>query len=115
MQYDPSASPIYNYNSNMSTKQELEKISNICSEELTRYRYNKDLKISDKFRKGKVAGLAYSLELIYYIFEKEKRLKQEFLERLEAQIKDVQDLNDGDYKKGLEEALEWVEKLSKNS
>ena len=73
MQYDPSASPIYNYNSNMSTKQELEKISNICSEELTRYRYNKDLKISDKFRKGKVAGLAYSLELIYYIFEKEKR------------------------------------------
>ncbi|MDX9744777.1 MAG: hypothetical protein RBT59_13225 [Arcobacteraceae bacterium] len=96
----------------MNTKQELEKISEQCLSELTVYKYNKGLNISDKFRKGKVTALSYVLELIYHFFQRDKLLKQEFNNILSSQIKEAQDLKDGDYKQGLDDALNWVAKLS---
>jgi len=62
----------------MDTKKLLENISNNCSSELSKYKYNKGLNISDKYRKGKVTSYQYVLDLIYHFFEKERLLKIEF-------------------------------------
>jgi len=43
----------------MDTKKLLEEISNNCSAELSKYKYNKGLDISDKYRKGKVTSYQY--------------------------------------------------------
>ena len=40
----------------MDTKKLLENISNNCSSELTKYKFNKGLDISEKYRKGKVTS-----------------------------------------------------------
>jgi len=60
----------------MDTKKLLEHISNNCSSELSKYKYNKGLDISDKYRKGKVTSYQYVLDLIYHFFEKERLLKK---------------------------------------
>jgi hypothetical protein len=38
----------------MNTKLKLEEISNTCLSELTKYKFNKGLDISDKYRRGKI-------------------------------------------------------------
>lgn len=96
----------------MNTKKELEAISEKCLSELTIYKFNKGLDVSDKFRKGKITGLSYVLDLIYHFYERDKQLKQEFNNILSTQINDIQHLNDNDFKKGLNEALSWVAELS---
>ena len=40
----------------MDTKKLLEHISNNCSSQLTKYKFNKGLDISDKYRKGKITS-----------------------------------------------------------
>ena len=54
----------------MDTKKLLENISNNCSSELTKYKFNKVLDISEKYRKGKVTSYTFVLDLIYHFFEK---------------------------------------------
>ena len=98
----------------MNTKLELEELSERCSEQLTKYKYNKGLDVSDKYRKGKITALSYILELIYHFFERDKLLKKEFNEILASQINDAKSLNDGDYKKALNETLNWISELIKN-
>mgnify|MGYP006863444332 FL=1 len=98
----------------MNTKKELEELSERCLEQLTKYKFNKGLEISDKFRKGKITALSYTIELIYHFFEKDKLLKKEFNDILSNQINDAQSLKDGDYKKALDETLNWISELSKN-
>lgn len=93
----------------MSTKKLLEEISTNCLDELTRYKYAKHLNISEKSRKGKIAALEYTLNLIYHFYQKDKSLEEEFKEMLSFQIMDVQSLKDGDYKDGITEILTWAQ------
>ena len=98
----------------MSTKKLLEEISNDCLSEITRYRFNKSLDISDKYRKGKITSLQYILDLIYHFYEKDKQLKIEFNNILSSQIEDISKLKSGDYQQGINEVLTWTQsKLNK--
>ena len=92
----------------MNTKLLLEDISEDCLSQLTKYKFNKGLDISDKYRKGKVTSLQYVLDLIYHFYEKDKLLKIEFENLLDSQMKEISDLKDGDYKNGVIEILSWI-------
>ena len=92
----------------MNTKLLLEDISEDCLSQLTKYKYNKGLNISEKYRKGKVTSLQYVLDLIYHFYEKDKQMKIEFENLLDSQMKEISDLNDGDYKNGVIEILSWI-------
>ena len=92
----------------MNTKELLENISTNCLDQLTKYKYNKNLNISDKYRKGKITALTYTLDLIYHFYEKDRLLKKEFEHLLSEQIKDSSKLKNGDYKKGIDEILNWT-------
>ena len=91
-----------------STKDLLETISTNCLDQLTVYKYSKNLKVSEKYKKGKIAALEYTLDLIYHFYQKDAKLKQEFEDILSSQIEDLVILKDGDYKEGLTQSLEWA-------
>lgn len=97
----------------MSTKILLEAISTNCLSQLTKYRFNKQLDISDKYRAGKIASFEYVQELIYYFYERDAQLKQEFQDIIKTQVLDTHSLKDGDYKKGMGETLNWISKQIK--
>ena len=92
----------------MDTKQLLENISNNCSSELSKYKYNKGLDISDKYRKGKVTSYQYVLDLIYHFFEKERLLKIEFESIISDEMDKISTLKSGDYQRGINEVLSEI-------
>lgn len=92
----------------MDTKKLLEDISEECHAELTRYKFNESLNISDKYRKGKVTSYEYVLDLIYYFFQKDRDLKIEFETMLNQQMEYIDSLNNGDYKNGINDVLNWT-------
>ena len=91
-----------------STKLVLEKISEDLSSELTKYKYNKSINISDKYRKGKISSITYIQDLVYYFFQRDKELMLEFESIIDTQIETINSLNDGDYKKSAIEVLKGV-------
>lgn len=93
---------------NYSTKILLEEISDNCYSQLTKYKFNKSLTVSDKYRKGKIDSLSYVMDLIYHFYEKDKQLKIEFENLLDDQIEVSDNLKDGDYKEGISEILSWI-------
>ena len=89
-----------------SSRQFLELVSNYCSNQLTYYKYNKHtLMISDKYRSGRVTALNYIQELTFYYFQKEELLRQQFISDLTRQIAHTASLQEGDYKKGIHDAI----------
>lgn len=92
-----------------SSKELLEYISRHCTNQLTYYRYNRHaLMISDKYRSGRVTALNYVQELTLYYFRKENNLKEEFRRELDLQIHAMAYLYDGDYRRGIVDALHNV-------
>jgi len=96
----------------MSTKKLLEDISTNCLSQLTKYKFNKQLDVSDKYRAGKLASLDYIQQLIYYFYERDRELKKEFQEIIEKQIIDAHKLKEGDYQTAVTETLKWVQEQS---
>jgi hypothetical protein len=93
----------------MYTKELLETISKNVSNELTHYKFNKNtLIVSDKYRKGRVAALEYTLELIYFFMQQDKQIKEQFHHTLLLQLQETQMLRDGEYQKGLHDALQSI-------
>ena len=92
----------------MDTKKLLEIISEDCLAQLTKYKYNKGLNISEKYRKGKITSLQYILDLIYYFYEKDRLLKIEFKNIISTQIEDTSLLKDADYQRAIKEVLSWT-------
>ncbi len=92
----------------MDTKKLLENISNNCSSELSKYKYNKGLDISDKYRKGKVTSYTFVLDLIYHFFEKERLLKIEFESIISDEMDKISTLKNGDYQRGINEVLSEI-------
>jgi hypothetical protein len=92
----------------MDTKKLLEHISNSCSSQLTKYKYNKGLDISDKYRKGKVTSYQYVLDLIYHFFEKDRLLKIEFESIISKELDNASMLKNGDYQRGINEVLSEI-------
>jgi len=92
----------------MDTKKLLENISNNCSSELSKYKYNKGLDISDKYRKGKVTSYQYVLDLIYHFFEKDRLLKMEFESIITKELDNTSLLKNGDYRNGINEVLSEI-------
>lgn len=87
----------------MDTKKLLEHISNNCSSELYKYKYNQGLDISDKYRKGKITSYTYVLDLIYHFFEKERLLKIEFESIISKEMDNISTLKNSNYQRGINE------------
>jgi len=92
----------------MDTKKLLENISEDCLSQLTKYKYNKGLDVSEKYRKGKITSYQYVLDLIYHFYEKDRLLKIEFENIISSQIDNTYQLKEGDYRNGINEVLSEI-------
>ncbi len=89
-----------------TSKEILEAISKNCSNQLTLYRFNKStLKISDKYREGRLTGLQYIGDLTYYFIQEEKLIQLLFRDEILKQMKFYSCLEETKYKQGLYDAL----------
>jgi hypothetical protein len=89
-----------------TSKELLEKVSRHCSNQLTHYKFNTTtLKVSKKYREGRLAALEYLGELSYYYLQQEKKIQKDFREQVHKQIERYSCLDDSDYKQGLHDAL----------
>ena len=70
-----------------TSKELLEKVSKHCSNQLTLYKFNTStLKISKKYREGRLTALEYLGELSYYYMQEEKQIQQHFHEQILKQM-----------------------------
>ena len=89
-----------------SAREILEKINSYLHSQITYYRFNKNvLKVSDKYRDGRLAALQYASELSLYYMHLEKSIKDKYRDQILQQMKANSCLKDGDYKKGLYDGL----------
>ena len=89
----------------------LNEISDLTSRHQTYYSFNKDLDASKKYREGRVSASKWLCDLVYYFVEKESRFITEFKEHIKEQKKELSQLNNGDYKKGLIDELNLIEEI----
>ncbi|WP_415405677.1 hypothetical protein ACLHDG_07880 [Sulfurovum sp. CS9] len=89
-----------------TSKELLEEVSKHCSNQLTLYKFNTTtLKISNKYREGRLTALEYIGELTYFYLQEEKKIQVQFKEQIIKQLKSHSCLEDTDYKQGLYDAL----------
>lgn len=94
-----------------TSKEILESISKHCHNELTHYRFNTStLKVSDKYREGRIAALKYIAELSCYYLQEEKKIQEHFNTQVRKQLDQNSCLDDNEYKRGLFDALEYIVK-----
>jgi hypothetical protein len=92
-----------------SSKMFLEEVSKHCSTQITHYTFNQNsLKVSDKYKEGRLSALNYVGELTFYFFQEEKQIKERFQKEIKTQMKKNSCLMESDYKKGLYDALNDV-------
>ncbi len=92
-----------------STREILSMLSNHCYSQFTLYKFNKiTLRVTNKYREGRLAGIDYTGELALYYMNEEKKLRSQLVEQIDRQMKAHSCLTDGDYKDGLYDALNDV-------
>lgn len=90
----------------------LEKISNSLNNHQTYYQFNdKDVNLSEKYRKGRVNAAKWLNDLIFYYIQKESNFVYEFKEQIQNQKKELNSIKDGDFKDGLYDELNIVEEM----
>ena len=73
------------------------------------YLFNKNtVKVTDKYRKGRLAALKYASELSCHYLQIEKTLTRQFRDQIDYQMKSHACLQDGDFKQGLYDGLNDV-------
>jgi len=92
------------------SKEYLESVSKHCDAQMTYYRFNTStLKVSDRYRAGRLKALTYVSELTYRYLQEEKKIQEVFQEHLIIQMKEhLRMLEDEEYKKGLYDTLNEV-------
>ena len=89
-----------------TSKEVLEKISYHCSNQLTLYKFNREvLQISEKYREGRLTALEYISELTYFYLQEEKKIQVHFKQQIIKQLQSNSCLEDNAYKQGLYDAL----------
>ena len=89
-----------------TSKETLDAVSKNCSNQLIFYKFNTNtLKVSDKYREGRVTGLKYIGDLTFYFLQEEKRIKDLFREEILKQMKFYSCLDETEYKRGLYDAM----------
>lgn len=94
-----------------STKEILSKISSDVYTGSTSYKFDKHKIYSDKYKKGNIAVYDWVSELCFYYLMKEKDLFQEFNIILKNKKNEFSKLEDGEFKKGLLDAIDNIEKI----
>ena len=92
-----------------TSKELIEAISRHCSNQLVLYKFNTStLKITDKYREGRLTALDYIGELTFYYLQQEKKIQQEFHDQILKQMQENSCLEETEYKQGLYDALNDV-------
>lgn len=87
----------------------LEDISYKLNSHTTYYKYNENMKVSSKYRKGRVDASLWLNDLVFYFIQKEKAFLFEFKKEIERQKQKIENIKEGDYKSGLFDELKSIE------
>ncbi len=66
------------------------------------------MKVSDKYREGRLTALEYVSELTLYYMNIEKEIHKKLVEQIDHQMKSNSCLTESDYKDGLYDALNEI-------
>jgi len=86
-------------------------ISSKCNDEVQHYKFNKNIDVSDKYRKGRLDSSTWLSDVTYYFLEKEKSIMKEYYDEIQKQRKRFSTLKEGEYKQGLGDELDLIEKI----
>lgn len=87
-------------------------IDDLLSNDRVFYEFNKvDNHLSKKYRKGRINVAKWLSELIFMFIQKERKFLIEFKELIQEQKKDLINLENGDFKKGLFDELNAIEEM----
>lgn len=87
----------------------LEQLSSELNTHTIFYKFNENIDVSKKYKKGRVDASLWLNDLIFYFIQKEKTFLLEFTEEILKQKKKLDGVKDGDYKKGLYDELNIIE------
>ena len=89
-----------------SSKHFLEELSRYCSSQQTLYEFNKSsLQIDDKYREGRLTALGYIADLSFYFMQREKEIKEQFIQEIAKQIEATNSLKTPAYQQGILDTL----------
>lgn len=92
-----------------SSKSYIETVSKHCYAQMTYYQFNTStLSISEQYRAGRLTALQYASELTFQYLQEEKRLKEQFKQKLAEQLKLHKALENSEYKNGLYDGLNEI-------
>ena len=86
----------------------LEELSSQCTVEKSSYEFSKTMKLSPKYRKGRVDALNWINDIIYHFIQKEKNFINEFKEHIKDQKDIIANIKEGDYKTALYDQLHEI-------
>ena len=90
-------------------------ISSKAFDETSHYKFNKNIDVTDKYRKGRLTSAEWVSKIVYIFMQKEKNLLKEFQEELNIQREKLKNLKEGEYKQGLLDELDLIEEISNKS
>lgn len=92
-----------------SSKNILEKLSDYIDTQNTYYSFNSNCTQSKKYKQARLEAIRYLNELVYYYFQKEKSLLDEFLINLKSQERIIQELPQSEYKDAILDTLKDIQ------
>ena len=82
---------------------------------LSHYKFNKNIDVTDKYRKGRLDSAEWLSKLVFFFMQKEKNLVIEFKTEIEKEVINLGNLNKGEYKQGLVDGLELIKDIIKKN
>ncbi len=76
--------------------------------ELTYYRFNRNISLSRDYRRGVVSALKWMSELSRYYMNRESLMRDEFISIVQSELKKVERVADREYAQGVKEAIESI-------
>lgn len=76
--------------------------------ELTYYRYNRNISLSRHYRRGVLSALKWMTRLSEYYMGRESLMREEFVSIVQGELKKVERVADREYAQGVREAVRSI-------
>lgn len=92
-----------------TSREIFESISNHCFTYTVPYKYGKQKsRGTQKYKDGRITAYEWINNLTYYYIKQEENLKDEFISYLKIKQEEIEVLREGEYKKGLQDAINEI-------
>ncbi|ADV46194.1 hypothetical protein [Nitratifractor salsuginis] len=91
--------------------QKLDRLDEELHNRLTHYRYNRNLRLDERYRKGRIAALKWLTALCRHYRQKAEGILPAVEQSLDAELAKIRWLDPSPYRQGIEDAVEEFRRL----